>query len=123
MTANGFRNAAKAACAQVGQPDTLKELAAAINRHLKRIEADPVLNEERFFDSKKTGRRESAGRMFYGAGAYYYRGPKLAVTYVSYHHASNLTKAEARVFLDALEAGTAFRHYEALRDVDEGRSA
>ena len=87
---------------------TMKELAAGIAAHLKRFEADPVINA-------KVEGRGSRLAPFYGAGASYWRGRYLHVQYVSYQGASHLSKSEAEVYLAWLDAGNVGRHHEALR--------
>jgi len=87
---------------------TMKELAAGIDNHLKRFEADPVIN------AKVEGRGSRLAR-FYGAGASYWRGRYLLVQYISYQGPLTLSKAEAEAYLAWLDAGNVGRHHEALR--------
>jgi hypothetical protein len=96
---------------------TLTEIAKRIAAHLKRFEADPEINAERFYESRRTGRRESSGHPYYHAGAWR-AGNRVKVIYVSYHDPSSLTRAEAEAYLTWLDAGnvgTFFRmqHLEA----------
>ena len=94
----------------------MKEIAERINAHLKRFEADPEINTEITYHSNRTGKQESAGHRFYYAGAYYHRGPKVSVTYISYQGHSNLSKDEALRYLEWLDAGNVGRHYEAFEE-------
>jgi len=78
---------------------TLTELAARIDVHLKRLEADPATNvlvksTHRFFHAKA-----------------YATSRHVAVTYVSFQGESKLTKAEATAYLAALDDGFAKQHY------------
>ena len=86
---------------------TMKELAAGIDAHLKRFEADPVINA-------KVERGGSKLRPYYGTGAGYWGGRYLQVQYISYQKPSTLSKAEAEAYLAWLDAGNVGRHYEAL---------
>jgi len=90
-------------------PRTLAELAECINRHLKRFEADPVINAP--------DPRRGDTRPFFYAWASYRVGSKMSVQYISYQGASKLSKAEATEYLAWLDAGNVGRHYEALRGV------
>ena len=83
----------------------LAEIAAGINAHLKRFEADPKLNPP----AGKYG-----NSLYYHARAYV-GGRWVYVAYVSYHGSSNLSKADAERYLDWLNAGNIGRHWEALR--------
>ena len=85
---------------------TMKELAAGIDAHLKRFEADPAINA-----IERRGGRLSP---YYGAGAGYWRGRYLLVQYISYQGPLTLSKAEAEAYLAWLDAGNVGRHYEAL---------
>ena len=83
----------------------LDEIAKRILAHLKRFEADPVIN---------------ARNRKYGTTPYYYSmayraGSRVAVCYVTYQGASNLTKDEALKYLAWLDAGNVGRHWRALR--------
>lgn len=81
----------------------LKEIAAKIDDHLKRMEADPNINR----------RPNGRPRFFWaGAGA---AGRWIRVIYISYQGASPLTKAEAERYLAYLDDGGTGRHFEALQ--------
>ena len=82
----------------------MKELAAGIDAHLKRFEADPVIN---------------APSSEYRTRPYYYAycssaGGRVYVQYVTYQGSSHLSKAQAEAYLAWLDAGNVGRHYEAL---------
>jgi hypothetical protein len=92
----------------------VKEVAPLINAHLKRIEADPKLNPETFYKSARTGKRESAGRQFYSAGAYA-SGGWVRIKYVIYQGATNLRAPEAERYLVWLDAGNVGTHWKEQR--------
>lgn len=75
----------------------LAEIAARISAHLKRFEADPVINRPR--DGKEGGVRP-----YWMAGSWS-SGRYVGVRYVSYQGASHLTKQEALDYLEWLDAG------------------
>ncbi len=79
-----------------------KEISDRINAHLKRFEADPVINarDDKYGTAK-----------FYYAGSYYHAGPKIRVTYVSYQGSTMMSKAEATEYLEWLDAGNVGTHY------------
>lgn len=83
----------------------LLEISAKINAHLKRLEVDPVLNVR---SNGKNGPR------FYCAGSCV-SGRYVAVMYISYQGSSKLSKADAEVYLAALDAGSNERHFEVMR--------
>lgn len=89
-------------------------IAREIHAHLKRFEADPVINAERFFDSFKTGKRESAGHSYYNANASA-SGGRVHVRYISYQHTTSFTIERAQAYLDWLNAGNVGTHYEMER--------
>lgn len=84
---------------------TCKELAEKINAHLKRFEADKTIN---------------ATSRTYGTRPYYCAGAnattRVWVWYVSYQGQSSLTKAEAKKYLEWLDAGNVGKHYTALSE-------
>lgn len=95
---------------------TMKELAARINEHLKRFEADKGpggINKEVSRDTYTTP--GNGLRSYYGAAAHYCRGRYLQVTYIRYQGSSNLTREEATLYLQMLDSGFVGRHFEALR--------
>ena len=83
----------------------LAEIAARIDAHLKRFEADLKINPpaERYGSS-----------LYYHARAYV-GGRWVYVAYVSYHGNLNLSKTDAERYLEWLDAGNIGRHWEALR--------
>lgn len=83
----------------------MKEVAERINAHLKRFESDPEINKRGIHGLSP----------YYGACAFYYRGARLGVRYVSYQGGTSLTKADAVKYLEMLDGGYVGRHYEALR--------
>lgn len=88
----------------------LKDLAQAIEAHLNRFEADPVLSRKK---DGKTAR-------FWGTGCGV-SGRFVVVTYISYQGSSNLSKSDAISFLPKLEGGYVGRHHEALREPERYR--
>jgi hypothetical protein len=87
---------------------SLTELAARIDAHLKRLEADATVN--RYGDERDT----RGLRPFYSAGAYP-GGRFVMVAYVSYQGASSLTRDEAIRYLEYLADGGTARHWSVLR--------
>ena len=85
----------------------LKDLAAHINAHLKRMENDPKINKVTEY-----GRAGNSMRLkrFYQAGCGA-SGPWVHVTYVSYQGSANLSKADATAYLAWLDAGGNGEHY------------
>lgn len=86
---------------------TMTELAARINVHLKRFEADPVINAPYTYETMKL-------RHYWHAGAGV-SGRRVHVTYISYQGSRGLTRAQAEQYLAWLDAGNVGRHYEAER--------
>ena len=88
---------------------TCKEIAARIDAHLKRFEADPEINAIdprygtspfwRAFAQVKQGTR--------GAG--------VRIKYVGYQIERTICKADAERYLAWLDAGNVGKHWEALR--------
>lgn len=83
-----------------------KDIAARIDAHLRRFEADKVIN---------TLHVESKTHRFYHAGAWANAG-WVNVRYVSYQGVTSLKKADAEKYLAWLDAGNVGRHWEALRE-------
>jgi hypothetical protein len=71
---------------------TLRELADAINRHLKRLERDGLMPS------------------WHNAGCYYMGGARLRITYVSRNGATTITRQKAASYLAWLDAGHAGPH-------------
>ncbi len=90
----------------------VKDIAARINAHLQRFEADPEVNRYQCPTPEQT--EGSALRPYYHARAWALGG-YVRVTYISYQGSSSLTKANAGKYLAWLDAGHEGRHYEALR--------
>ncbi len=82
---------------------TVKELAEQINAHLKRFEADPVIN---------IGSGTMKLRRFFNAGAYA-AGRWVKLWYISYQGHSTLTKQQAADYLVSLDAGYIGTHFRA----------
>jgi hypothetical protein len=91
----------------------MAEIAKRINAHLKRFEADPVINARS--ESLLGGNGLSGLSRFYQAGAFYERGAKLSVVYVSYQGSTAISKQQALTYLEWLDAGNVGRHFEAIR--------
>ena len=83
-----------------------KDIAARIDAHLRRFEADKVINKP---DEKYGTCR------YYHAGAWANAG-WVNVKYVSYQGVTSLKKADAEKYLAWLDAGNVGRHWEALRE-------
>ena len=77
---------------------TCKEIATRICAHLKRFEADPIINKKRFVDG------ESIGFPYYHASAWE-SGRWIGIKYVEYQNEQYLTKSEAEEYLNRLDAG------------------
>lgn len=84
----------------------MQALAARINVHLRRFEADHKINTNTKPDRTGLAR-------FYNAwcGA---SGSRIFTTYISYQGQSSLTRTEAQRYLAWLDAGNVGRHFEAL---------
>ena len=90
-----------------------QEIAPRIDAHLRRFEADPVINAKRDVDP---GRFGSGWTPYWNAGAYSGNGAsRVYVTYVRYQGQTALTREEAQRYLEWLDAGNVGRHHEALR--------
>lgn len=84
---------------------TNKEIAARIDAHLRRFEADPEIN---------VLRTQEGVRRFYNAQAMAW-GRWVNVMYVSYQGWSALSQADALAYLAWLDEGMVGRHHEAKR--------
>lgn len=84
----------------------LKEIAEKIDAYLKRFESDETINVSR--DGDRLGLKPYYQARAYVAGRY------VAVTYVSFQHTSNLTKAEALEYLAWLDDGNVGKHFKAF---------
>lgn len=87
---------------------TNKEIAARIDAHLRRFEADPEIN---------TIKTKEGVRRFYNAQAMSW-GRWVNVMYVSYQGWSALSQADALGYLAWLDEGMIGRHFEAKRQAD-----
>jgi hypothetical protein len=81
---------------------TNTEIARRINEHLKRFEADPVINAPMNHGMKVNP--------YYNAGAFN-GGRYVAVCYVTYQSSSFLTKDQAAAYLAWLDAGNVGKHF------------
>jgi len=86
----------------------LADIAARINAHLKRLEADKEWNAlpKGFVTSK-----------LWCASACY-SGNRVFITYVSYQGSSSLKKADAIKYLTALEGGYKGKHWHVPRELE-----
>lgn len=89
---------------------SMKEIAAAINDHLRRLENDPVFNVRRKFVLDRWVDDPRGEPMFFHAKSYA-SGNRVLVEYVWYHGASSLTKEAAAKYLAWLDAGNKGKHY------------
>lgn len=81
---------------------TLTEIANKISTHLKRMERDPKINT--YIPGTRLHRLHWANA---------YRGGKyVMVCYISFQHASTLTREEAERYLAWLDAGNYITHYD-----------
>lgn len=107
---DGLKRARDAARATRGLPPEtpkLGEIAERIAAHLRRFEADPVINPTR------EGRRI---RAYYSPSALV-RGSRVGIAYVSFQPETCLTKSAALGYLAWLDAGNVGRHWEWERAV------
>jgi len=84
----------------------LKEIAERINAHIKRFEADPIIN---------AGDRKYKSRPYYHAHVHE-RGNRVFVQYVSYQGPTSLSKERALAYLQWLDNGNVGRHFEAEKE-------
>ena len=84
----------------------LAQLAARIDAHLRRFEADPQINAPRERGGLTT-------TPYYQAFATAHRR-RVLIQYVSYQHQSALTAEQARAYLDWLDAGNVGTHHRAI---------
>lgn len=94
----------------------LDEIAKRIAAHLRRFERDPEINRKRKYDEAAKRWVDHQG----GLGSYWHAsaqraGSRVAVVYVSYQGATNLTRGEALAYLAWLDAGNVGTHWSALR--------
>lgn len=87
----------------------LAEIATAINKHLKRMEADPEINPYR----DQNGSHVKAFFESFAVAS----GKYVRVTYVSYQGACLLRKDEALEYLVWLNQGNVGKHHKALLKV------
>ena len=87
---------------------TAKEIAARIDRHLKRMEAQD--NKDRARKGTRDTKDEPDYRRLFWANAQAVNG-RVHVLYVSYQGASRLTKREAAHYLAGLDAGYEGTHH------------
>jgi hypothetical protein len=85
---------------------TLGSIAARINAHLKRMEADKAINKNTQADGRGLSDFYCAGSS--AAGRFVY------VTYITYQGHSPLTRQQAEAYLAWLDAGNNGKHYEVL---------
>lgn len=95
----------------MGAEMTLTQVAAAIDAHLRRFEADPAINVV-----QRTGQKR-----FFRAGAVQ-SGRFVYVTYISYQRQSHLTRTEAMRYLRALDRGYTGKHHADQLEVWESGS-
>lgn len=86
----------------------LAEIASRINAHLKRFEKDPVINAT-----------DERGLRDYHWATAYSSGRTVCVRYISYQGRTCLTKTQAGIYLEWLDAGNVGRHWEALKAAKE----
>lgn len=96
---------------------TLTEIAACINKHLKRLER---ITPPQVFSGKDGQEQKNA--LFFHAGACR-AGSRVSIVYVCYQGHNSLTKEEALKYLAYLEAGNTGRHWEMLKKPDAGQKA
>jgi hypothetical protein len=89
---------------------TVKEIAAKIDAHLRRFEADPEVN--RYGPDAPVAQQKL--KRFWNAHAWD-NGRYVRVLYISYQGSTALPKADAERYLAKLDAGFVGRHFEALR--------
>jgi len=86
--------------------DKLADLARHIDGYLQKFEADKKIN-------KPHNGKDGGTTPYWRAGACV-AGRYVSVQYVSYQGQSNLTKEQARIYLDWLHAGNVGKHWTAL---------
>lgn len=84
-----------------------KDIAARIDAHLKRWEADPVIN---------IGLGTRGTQKYWNAGAWL-SGGWVKLHYVSYQHTSSLRRTDALKYLQAIEGGFVGSHYRITQPV------
>ena len=78
----------------------LTEIANRINKHLKRFEADPIVNA-----------KNDRGLMPYYFAQAYSVGRWVNIVYIAYHGANHLSREEAEQYLAWLDAGNVGTHF------------
>lgn len=81
----------------------VRTIAKQIDAHLRRFEADPVINA--WIDGKAGGLRP-----YYGAGALA-TGRFVSIFYIRYQGRSTLPRDEAEQYLAWLDAGNVGKHF------------
>jgi hypothetical protein len=79
----------------------MKEIATKINAYLKRFENDKEINKV-----NKHGLHP-----YFCASAYYERGPRIMVRFVSFQNPTYLNKQEAMDYLEWLDSGNVGTYY------------
>lgn len=92
----------------------LAEIAERITAHLKRFEADPVINAGRIFRDGEWTPSPTARGPFWQARSWP-AGRFVSVCYVNYQGHSNLTRREAEEYLAWLDAGNVGKHHKVPR--------
>lgn len=92
------------------KPLKLKEIAARINAHLKRFEADREINKP---GPPVNGHQQL--HPYYHANAGYHGGRYVRVLYISFQGSSTLTRDEAVAYLAWLDAGNVGTHFKQQR--------
>jgi hypothetical protein len=104
----------------VTKPISCYDLALRIDAHLKRFEADPVINARcELVDGEWHVVRDDPNRgvpPYVGAHASA-SGRFVRVRYVSFQGTSSLTQAEATAYLAWLDAGNVGTHHKATREM------
>ena len=79
----------------------LKEIAARIDQHLKRLEAEDT-----------AARKASGGNAHYYCAGAWATPTRVSVTYVTYQGSDWLTRAEAEQYLESLDSGSSAKHFQ-----------
>jgi hypothetical protein len=87
---------------------TITQIAAKIDAHLKRWQADPAIN-------KTIHQREMRLKTFCMAGCHR-AGRFIQITYVSYIGHHSLVKFQAEKYLEWIEAGNVGYHWDAMEE-------
>jgi hypothetical protein len=90
---------------------TLKDIAACISAHLKRIEADPKLNK-----FKHSTPEQASGHFTpFWLARCWGSGRGVGILYVGYQSPTTLTRRQAERYLAWLDAGNVGKHWQ-VRD-------